>query len=161
LLRDHAQARRRPPRIALPAAFPPGMPSAGVAGVPPQHVADALGAQHDVSAAAWRPANDATPSGIRVLGSSAGCTVAPEISARSLCEDRFATPAAGLWQGHRLRWYAERVPWEVMTPLGPPGEERSILLGHFCPKSILSLCRHRATACERLPAEGRRKNERR
>ena len=55
----------------------------------------------------------------------------PETSARSLCGDKFATLDAGLWQRYRFSWYAEDVPWEVMTPLGPPGEDDVILLGHF------------------------------
>jgi hypothetical protein len=88
-----------------------------------------LRVQHGVSAAAWRPANDATPSGIQVRGNIAGSADAPGTFARSLCRDKCATPAADPWQAHRLRWYAERVPWEVMTPLGPPGEDNLILLG--------------------------------
>ena len=44
-----------------------------------------------------------------------------------------------------------------MTPLGPPGEEHSILLGHFCPYCIVRPCRQRAIACEPCLAEIRRR----
>ena len=103
--------------------------SAFAAAVLPRRVAGVLQERPNVSAAAWLPASDATPSGIQVLGNSVGCAAAPETSARSLCEDKFAIPAANLWHVPGFLWYAEFVPWEVMTPLGPPGEDRFILLG--------------------------------
>ena len=65
----------------------------------------------------------------------------PETFAHSLCGDKFATLDAGLWQGYRFSWYAELVPWEVMTPLGPPGEDDVILLGHSALDALsLSSC---------------------
>ena len=83
----------------------------------------------------------------------------PETSARSLCGDKFATLGAGLWQGYRCSWYAEDVPGEVMTPLGPPGEDDVILLGHSALDALsLSSCCW-ATAREPFRAEWGRRNE--
>ena len=155
-------ARRRRPlsRLRSPAARRPGMPSAGVAGVPPRHAAGASQDQHAISAAAWSPASDAPSSDIPALGSSVGCSSEPEIAARSLCKDKFAIPVAALWQMRRFGWYAELVPWEVLTPLGPPGEDGLILLGHSAlDPSSLSACQL-ATARERFAAEAGRRNER-
>ena len=131
LLRDHARARRRAPRVALLVSHSLRRPSVRVAAVPLRHAAGVLPCRCAVSAAAWPPAIGATSSDIPVLGSSVGCTAAPEISDRSLCAGKFAISATGLWHAHRFRWYPECVPWEVMTPLGPPGEDDVILLGHF------------------------------
>jgi hypothetical protein len=123
--------RRRPrSRLGSPAANRPGTPSVDVAGVLPRRAAGASQHQHAMLAAAWSPASDAPYSDIPALGSSAGCSSEPEIAARSLCKDKFAIPVAASWHTHRFRWYAELVPWEVMTPLGPPGEDDFILLGH-------------------------------
>jgi hypothetical protein len=147
LLRDHAQARRqRSLAVGLPRARPRAGASPSGASVPPRHVAGVPPGQRGVSAAAWLPASDATLSGIRVLGNSVGCTAGPEISARSLCADTFATPAAGPWHAPGLFWYAALVPWEVMTPLGPPGEDDVILLG---PSALDSLSR--SVAIRRQP----------
>jgi len=132
--------RRRHPwsRLRSPQLRRPGMPSAGVGGVPPRHVAGAPRDQHASSAAAWSPASDAPYSNIPALDSSVGCSSETEIAAHSLCKDKFAIPVAAPWHTHRFRWYAELVPWEVMTPLGPPGEDGLILLGHS-PLDPLSL----------------------
>ncbi len=132
LLRDHARGRRRrrSPRLAIPAAHWFGMLSVCAAATPPRHAVGVLQRQRGVSAGAWLPASGAPPSGMLVLGNTVGSAAEPEISGRSLCEDTFATPAADPWYAPRFRCYAELVPWEVMTPLGPPGEDRFILLGH-------------------------------
>jgi hypothetical protein len=145
LLRDHARARRRAPRVALlvPHSFRP--PSVRVAAVPLRHAAGVLPRRRAVSAAAWPPANGATSSDIQVLGSSVGCAAAPEISDRSLCAGKFAISAAGLWHAHRFRWYSECVPWEAMTPWGRPRRMSFILLGHFALDQLsLSLAVSRA-----------------
>lgn len=125
-------AQRRCPwsRLRWPAAGRPGMPSAGGAGVPPRHVAGVPREQHGISFAAWRRATDLPASDIRARGNSVGCNFVPEIPARSLYRGKSAIPAAAPWHTHRFRCYAELVPWEVMTPLGPPGEDRLVLLGH-------------------------------
>jgi len=130
LLRDHAQAQRRLPEVDLPAAPRAWMPCACDAAVPPRHAVGVLQCPHDACAAAWPPANAAILPDIQALDSTVGCDAGPEISARNLCADKSAIPAAGPWRAHRLRWYAESVPWEVMTPLGSPRRISLILLGH-------------------------------
>ena len=168
LLRDHARARRPAPRLPLPAsrslrlpslrvaAVPLRLPSLRVAAVPLRHAAAVLPGWRGVSAAAWLPASDATLSGIRVLGNSVGCAAGPEISGRNLCAGKFATSAAGLWHAHRLDWYAGCVPWEVMTPLGPLGEDDVILPGH---SALDSLSRSVAIARQRGNRSPRRSEE--
>ena len=131
MLRDHAQAQRRLPDVALPAAPRAWMPCVCDAAVPPRHAAGVLECPRDACAAAWPPANAAIPSGIQALDNSAGCDAMPGISARNLCADKFAISAAGSWPAHRLRWYAESVPREVLTPLDSPRRISLILLGHF------------------------------
>ena len=162
LLRDHAQAWRRQGtryfgslEVALPAARRLGTPCVCAAAVPLRHAVGALRDPLDVSAAAWRPASDATRSNIPALGNSVGCNVLLETFARSLCGDKCAVPVADPWYAHRLPWYAEIVPWEVTTPWGRP---RRIAFPPraLCPSSIVRLPPHPLTVSESLRAEIRR-----
>jgi hypothetical protein len=139
--------RQRPrSRLGSPAANRPGTPSVDVAGVPPRRAAGASQHQHAMLAAAWSPASDAPYSDIPALGSSVGCSSEPETAAHSPCRDKFAIPAAAPWHMHRFRWYPELVPWEVMTPLGPPREDGLILPGHSALDPLsLSACQSTRT----------------
>ena len=161
LLRDHTPARRRAPWAALPGlrSFP--TPSDGVAAVPPRHAAGVLPGRLGVSAAAWPPANGAASPDIQVLGSNVGCTAAPEISGRSLCRGKCAIPADALWHAHGVRWYAELVPWEVMTPWGSPRRMDFILLGHFALDPLSLPGAIAQPPWSRFPGEIGRRNQRR
>ncbi len=90
----------------------------------------------------------------------AGCDALPETSARNLCEDKSAIPAAGPWQAHRLRWYADSVPWEVLTPLGSPRRISLILLGHFALAPLSLSAPQPTTADEPLSPDVRTRTRR-
>ena len=97
---------------------------------PPPRASAAPQTPPDVPAAASFLASDAPAAGIPGLGSTAGSIAGPDTSAHTPCGGNSASPAAGPWRARLLHRYAATVPREVTTPLGPPGEDVLILLGH-------------------------------
>ena len=114
---------------SLPAARRPGMPSAGVAGVPPRHAAAVLQGRTP-----FLLPLDPLPATHLIQTfplSAVALVVAPSLNRRPQSLQRqIRHPSRRPLATHRFRCYAELVPWEVMTPLGPPGEDGLILLGH-------------------------------
>ena len=91
--------------------------------VPPPRVADDPRAQPAALAAASLPASDARPAGKRGPDNTAGSTAVRGRTAHSPWQGKFAIPVAPLWSSRPRRHYAVHDPWEVMAPLGQPGED--------------------------------------
>ena len=108
---------------------------------------DALRRLPDAPVAASSRANDALTADIQALGSSAGSTGGPGISARTPYGDKSATPAADPWRTRPLRRYAATVPRERQLPgaarggcLYPPralSPSRFVLPVTFCRTILL------------------------
>jgi len=109
----------RPPETCRPAAweFVVGVP------VPLRRASDAPRAPPAVLAAASLPASDAQPAGKRDPDNTAGSTAVPDRAAHSLWQGKFANPAAPPWSNQPHCRYAVHDPWEVLAPLGQPGED--------------------------------------
>ena len=128
----------RPPRRLTQTVKSPGFSFAHAADALPGRVSGDLRQSLAVYAAAWPPAIGAVHANSRAPGNSAASGATPGNSARSLCASRCAIPAVRLWPRHRLPLYARYVSREVLLPLGPPGEDRNILLGHLPIRGLVS-----------------------
>jgi hypothetical protein len=100
-----------------------GLDLASVGDAPPGRAADAPPAPPDAAVAASSPANDTPSADTRGLGSTADSPGGPDTSAHIPCAGKSAIPAAAPWRRCPLRCSPGNVPWEVATPLGPPGED--------------------------------------
>jgi hypothetical protein len=127
--------------------------------VPPRHASDGPRAPPAALAAASLPASDARPVGNGGPDNTAGSTAVPDRAVRSLWQGKFAIPAVPPWSNHPHRRYAVNDPWEVIAPLGQPGEDVGasssgtypLLLssGPNCPLATPSL-----TPCPSTKSEG-------
>lgn len=116
---------------------------AAAAGAPPPRASDAPQAPPDAPAAASSLASDAPAADTRRLGSTAGSTAGPDTSAHTPCAGKSAIPAADPWPIGSLDRYPGNVPWEVLAPLGSPGEDdlhppRALSHLAHCPFSLLT-----------------------
>ena len=111
----------RPPETCRPAAWE----CAGGDLVPPRRASDGPPAPPAALAAASLPASDARPAGKRGPDNTAGSTAVPDRAVHSLWQGKFANPAVPPWSNHPHRRYAVNDPWEVLAPLGQPGEDAS------------------------------------
>lgn len=91
--------------------------------VPPRRASDGPRAPPAALAAASLPASDARPAGKRGPDNTAGSTAVPDRAVHSLWQGKFANPAVPPWSNHPHRRYAVNDPWEVLAPLGQPGED--------------------------------------
>jgi len=137
-------------------------PTAGRAGgdpVPPRRASDGPPAQPAALAAASWPASDARPAGKPAPDNTAGSTAVPDRAVHSLWQGKFANPAVPPWSNHPHRRYAVNDPWEVIAPLGQPGEDVCASSSGTYPLLLCSVLNRRLakpslTPCPSTKSEG-------
>jgi hypothetical protein len=149
---------RRQAKPVRPAAWE----CAGGDPVRPQRVSDGPPAPPAALVAASWPASDARPDGKQGRDNIAGSTAVPDRAGRSLWQGKFAIPVAPPWSNHPHRCYAVHDPWEVLAPLGQPGEDVCASSSGTYPLVLCSVLNHRLatpppTPCPSTKSEGHQK----
>jgi hypothetical protein len=127
--------------------------------VPPRCASDGPPAPPAALAAASLPASDARPAGKPAPDNTAGSTAVPDRAARSLWQGKFANPVVPPWSNHPHRRYAVHDPWEVLAPLGQPGEDVCASSSGTYPLVLCSVLNRRLatpslTPCPSTKSEG-------